>query len=147
MSRSDFWLSHRLRVRFNEVDRQGIAHTSVHLVYFGVGLNEYFRQLDYDRFAADEEHGTGMHVVQASVGYRAPIRLDEEIDVLARIARIGRTSMTFAYEIYRAGTDELLATGEQVWVNTHRETHTAQPWPEAFRRVVRAREPSLLEPA
>jgi acyl-CoA thioester hydrolase len=145
--RSDFWLLHPLRVRFNEVDRQGIAHNSVHLVYFGIGLNEYFRNLDYDRFGEEARNGTGMHVVQANVTYKAPIRLDEEIEVGARITRIGRSSATFGYEIYRVGSGELLASGSQVWVNTHRESHRPTPWPDSFRAAVRARETQLEEAA
>jgi len=127
------------------VDRQGIAHNSMHLVYFGVGMNEYFRGLGFDRFAADAENGTAMHVVQATVSYKAPILLDEEIDIACRVAKLGRSSLTFVYEVFRAGSDLVLASGDQVWVNTHRASHSSTAWPEAFRTVLRAREPGLIE--
>src|ERR1700753_2049327 len=116
-------MTHRIRVRFNEVDRQGIAHNSVPLVYFGVALNEYFRGLGYSQLEMGARDGTGLHAVHASVVYKAPINLDAEIEIGARIAKLGRTSLTFVYEIYLAGSDDLLVAGDQVWVNTNTTSH------------------------
>lgn len=138
MARSDFRFFHRLKVRFNECDQQGIAHNSAHLVYFGVALHEYYRDMGYDRFADTRRDNTAMHVVQAVVNYKAPIAFDDEIEIGARIARMGRSSVVFAYEIFRAGEDTVLASGEQVWVNTDRASHKSAPWPDGFRVAVRA---------
>ena len=147
MARSDYWMIHRLRVRFNEVDRQGIVHNSVPLIYFGVAMNEYHRQLPYDRVSADAATGTGIHVVQANVSYKAPMRLDEQVDVGARVTRLGRTSITFSFEIYGADAAEVLCAGEQVWVNTDARTRQAVPWPEDLRQLVRSREGGRLAEA
>lgn len=143
MAKADFWLLHRLRVRFNEVDLQGLAHNSMSLVYFGVALNEYYRALPYDRFAAGQRDGTGLHVVKAVVEYRAPLRFDEEFDVGARIARLGRTSLTFAYELLGDGDGRVIWTGEQVWVNTSTVTHRPTEWPKDFVELVQSREAAL----
>ena len=58
----------------------------------------------------------------------------------ARIARMGRTSFTFVYEIFRADSDALVVSGQQVWVNTSQETRRPMPLLESFRARVLAKE-------
>ena len=144
MAKADFWHFHKVRVRFNETDPQGLAHNSVQLVWFGIGLHEYYRALDFDRYEAGARDKAGLHVVKATVEYKAPIRQDEEVEIATRISRLGRTSVTFVYELYV--DDNLVSTGEQVWVNTSTETHRPIPWSPDFLSAVRAREPALEEP-
>ena len=144
MPRSDFAVLHSIRVRFNEVDRQGIVHNSIPLVYFGVAMNEYFRGLDYDRFAGDEANGTGMHAVQATVTYKTPMRFDEQIEVGVRASCLGRTSLRFSYEIFRTGDNAAAVSGKQVWVNTSSTSHRPVPWPEDMREALRRRESGRL---
>jgi acyl-CoA thioester hydrolase len=144
-SRADFSLLHRLRVRFVEVDRQGILHNSHYLVYFGIALNEYYRVLGFDRIAAGETSGSALHVVSAAVEYRAPLFFDEEVDIGVRIARLGRSSATFAYAIFKADAHLAAATGQQVWVNTDIATNKGTAWPEVFVALVAAREGERLE--
>jgi acyl-CoA thioester hydrolase len=135
MARQDFWFAHRIRVRFVEVDTLGVLHNSHYLVYFGIALHEYYRALGYDRLSAN----TALYVVSANVEYKAPLRFDDEVDLCARIAKLGRTSLTFGYEIYNVAGSILAATGNQVWVNADRTTRQSAPWDPAFvQRVERA---------
>ncbi|HWW63498.1 MAG TPA: thioesterase family protein [Sphingomonadaceae bacterium] len=144
-SRADFPLVHPNRVRFVEVDRQGILHNSHYLAYFGIALNEYYRKLGYDRVRKGAEQGTGLHVVSASVQYRAPLMFDEMVDLCAGISRIGRTSLTFQYAIFKQDREEPAATGEQIWVHTHQAMHKPVPWPEDFVSMVEAFERKPVE--
>ena len=145
MTRDDFPLLHGLRVRFVEVDRQGILHNSHYLVYFGIALNEYYRAIGYDRIARGEAAGTALHVVSAHVEYRAPLMFDEEVEIGVRIARLGRTSATFQYAIFKAGNDTPAATGQQVWVHTDKASHKGTPWPDDFVALIEATEGERLE--
>lgn len=145
MSRSDFSFCHRNRVRFVEVDRQGILHNSYYLMYFGIGLNEYYRAIGYDRIAEGNEAGTALHVVSAGVEYRAPLHFDEEVDICVRIAKLGRTSLRFEYGIYKLASENPAATGHQVWVHTDLETHKGTPWPQAFVELITGVEGARLE--
>lgn len=147
MTQPVFSFRHRIRVRFNEVDRQGIVHNSVPLIYFSVGMGEYYRTLGYDRLAEEKANGHAIHAVHAAVTYRSPMSFDEEIDVHVRVAKMGRTSLSFAYEIHAVSDGRVAATGEQVWVNTDKESHRPTPWTEKFRAAIRAREPALEEAA
>jgi acyl-CoA thioester hydrolase len=140
MVRSHFATLHPLRVRFSEVDAQGLAHNSVYLVYFGVALHEYYRGLDFDRWAIQARDRVGIHVVQATVNYRAPVRFDDQIEVGVRLTRLGRTSAVFTYAIFPLGAEAILAIGEQTWVNTSQDTHRSAPWSPEFRAAISGRE-------
>ena len=45
MSRASFSFSHRLRVRWAEVDKQNIVFNGHYLTYFDVGVTEYWRAI------------------------------------------------------------------------------------------------------
>ncbi len=138
--RSAFWFFCPLRVRYAEVDRQGIVFNAHYLTYFDVGITEYMRALGYDYLTQPERTGADFHVIKSLVEYRAPIRFDEEIETAVRTARIGRSSLTFELAIFGKGEEELRASGEVVYVNADQATHTAAPLPSALEALIRARE-------
>jgi acyl-CoA thioester hydrolase len=119
MARTDFNFSTRIRVRYAEIDAQAVVFNSRYLEYADVAVTEYWR--------AAGLHGKGgawalleFHVARALVEYKAPIRYDEEIDLYARTARIGRSSLTSLIEIHggtQSPDDDLRAMIEIVNVN------------------------------
>jgi acyl-CoA thioester hydrolase len=119
MARTDFNFSTRIRVRYAEIDAQAVVFNSRYLEYADVAVTEYWR--------AAGLHGKGgawalleFHVARALVEYKAPIRYDEEIDLYARTARIGRSSLTTLIEIHggtKSPDDDLRAMIEIVNVN------------------------------
>lgn len=143
MARSEYWRIERIRVRFTEVDRQSIVQNGAYFTYFSVALNEYFRALPFDR--DNENSGAGFHVVSADIQYKAPLRFDELFDIGARISRVGRSSFTMTYEIFREDGDDAIILGSQVWVNTDQTTRRATPLPQSFRDRVAALEKHLVE--
>lgn len=123
MARSDFAFSHPLRVRWAEVDRQGIVFNGHYLTYFDVGITEYWRAIDYPYPDALSEHGSDTFAVKATIEYHAPARYDDLLEVLVRVGRIGRTSLQFLLEIYRGQAQ--LISGELIYVNA--DAATRQP--------------------
>ncbi|MFX9915844.1 thioesterase family protein, partial [Acinetobacter baumannii] len=83
------------------------------------------------------------HVVKSVVEYKSPIRFDAEIEVGARIARIGTSSMTFELAIFLKDSGNLMATGEVVWVNTDQSTHRPAPIAAEIRNLIASREKHL----
>ena len=130
-NRADFRFRHPLRVRYAEIDGQGVAYNAHYLTWYDIGITEYLRAIGYDYpLGGDPETGCDFHLVKAVVEFRAPILYDEEIDICIRTRRIGRTSIAFDPAIYLTGADDdLRATGEIVWVNTHQQTHKTEPVP------------------
>ena len=137
MSRSEFKFSFPFRVRYSEVDGQKIVFNAHYLTYFDTAITEYFRALPYDYMGQVSRIGEDFHTVKTLVEYRKPISFDQEIDVLVRTSRMGRSSLTFDLQIYPKGVDDMLASGEVVWVNTDQTTHCSVPVPaELVERLV-----------
>lgn len=118
MPRADFRFAYKKRVRFAEIDAQSVLFNSRYLEYFDIGITEYWRAVGmYDKSAVSGGNAVEFHVARATVDFKAPIMLDEEIDICLRCSRIGTSSMTFAFELHGAGADDLRATGEEVSVH------------------------------
>jgi acyl-CoA thioester hydrolase len=128
MARNDFQASHRLRVRWAEADMQGIVFNGHYLTYFDVAITEYWRAigLPYPETTADS--GGDMYAVRIGIDYHAPARYDDELDVLIRCARVGRSSLRFIAEVWRAA--EHLASGELVYVHADPGTRQSTPLPQ-----------------
>ena len=95
-----------LRVRYAEVDYQGIVYFAHYATYFDVGIHEFFRSLPYDYTAFRQTTGTDFNIVRSLVEHRRPLRFDEAFEVEVRIGRIGRTSLTFTPAIWVADEAE-----------------------------------------
>ena len=83
---------HRIRVRFNECDGQGVVFYANYLVYFDVAMTELWREAFGNGYAGMIAEGTDAMVAEANIRYRASARFDDEIDLVARVTRIGTTS-------------------------------------------------------
>jgi acyl-CoA thioester hydrolase len=134
MPKLDFAFSHRLRVRWSEVDRQDIVFNGHYLTYFDLAMTEYLRAMGFPYPAGLLETGSDLFVVKATVEYKASAHYDEEIDIYCRVARIGRSSIQFFFEIYHG--DELLITGENIYVNADPKTKQSASVPEFLRAAI-----------
>jgi acyl-CoA thioester hydrolase len=137
LAKADFRFSHRIRVRYAEIDGQMVVFNSRYLEYGDVAVTEYWRAANL-RDHADWPH-VEFHVMRAVVTFKAPIRFDEEIDLCARTARIGRSSMTTVIEIYGVdGVDDLRAEIEIVNVHVDLKTGKSQAIPAWICEAIRA---------
>jgi acyl-CoA thioester hydrolase len=143
MSREQFWFFHPFRVRYSEIDGQGVVFNAHYLTYFDTTITEYFRALGYDQFADAKATGIDFHVVKSLIEYKAPVLFDQELEVGARVARIGNSSVVFELAIYLKGRGEALVTGEIVWVYTDQKSHRPVPISKSIRDLIATREQRL----
>lgn len=70
------------RVRYSEVDSQGIVFNANYLNYLDVAITEYFRSkgISYSEFI--ERYQLDFHVVQSLIDYRNGAKFDDVLDVL-----------------------------------------------------------------
>ncbi len=134
MARDDYRFSHPLRVRWAEVDRQGVVFNGHYLTYFDVGVTEYWRAIGYPYPDVLTRHGTDLYMVKAGIEFRAPAVYDDVLDVCVRVGRLGRSSLRFLPEIHRGA--ELVASGELVYVNVEPATRRPAPLPEPVRAAI-----------
>jgi YbgC/YbaW family acyl-CoA thioester hydrolase len=140
MSREDFKCRHQLRVRWSEVDMQKIVFNGNYLNYIDVAVAEYWRAigLPYPHGYVDR-FGNDMYLRKASVEYLGPARYDQLLDIFVRVSKIGRTSMTFAFEIRgaeSAADDSSLIAAELIYVNADPSTMTPAPVPPEVRDLI-----------
>jgi acyl-CoA thioester hydrolase len=127
-----------LRVRWAEVDRQGVVFNAHYLLYADVCITEYWRAIGMRYPDAFLAQGCDLYARKAVVDFRAAAVYDDELEVCGRIARIGRSSLQFALELVRGGqTGALLAAIELVYVNVDAASRTPQRVPDPLRRRIR----------
>jgi acyl-CoA thioester hydrolase len=124
---------HPMRVRYNECDPQNAVFNANYLTYFDITISELWREAlgSYDAMLAD---GTDMVVAEATVRYLAPLRFDEEFDVVATVAQMGTTSLVTAMAVERDG--ERVAEGEIRHVFIAVENGAKTPIPEGIRTAL-----------
>jgi acyl-CoA thioester hydrolase len=120
---------HRLRVRYNECDPQGVVFNANYLTYFDLTMGELWRELG--GYQAMVDAGVDMVVAEATIRYLAPLRFDDELELVARIRRLGDTSMTTDLVIEDGG--EPAAEGELRHVFIETGTGRTAPIPDAIR--------------
>ena len=136
MPKSDFKFSTPVRVRWMECDAQGIVFNGAYLGYLEIAQAEYFRNLGFSIYRIAQNGYFDSAVVKADLEFKAPARVDEVLELFARVARIGNTSITLLVEIYVAGSDKMLTNMEAVYVGFYAESGTTRRVPEAIRSLV-----------
>jgi acyl-CoA thioester hydrolase len=126
-----------LRVRWAEVDLQGVVFNGHYLAYCDVCVTEYWRAIGMTYPAAFLAVGSDLFVRKATLEYHASARYDDELEICGRTARLGTTSLLFTIEMYRRGqTATPLITGELVYVNTDAASKSPLALPDVLRRQV-----------
>ena len=138
MKRQDFRFSHRMRVRWVEVDMQKIVFNGHYLMYFDTAVTDYWRNLAMPYAETMHQLGGDLYVKKASVEYHASAEMDDFLDVCMRCDRLGNSSMTFVGAIFRG--EELLITSELVYVYADPVAKKSQPIPQALRDMMQGYE-------
>ena len=134
MARKDFSFIHTLRVRWSEVDMQGIVFNGNYLNYFDVAFTEYWRATGLPDVIAQSEAGLELFARKAVVEYHAPSRFDDLLDIGVRCAELGRSSLRFVLEIYRG--DDYLISGEILYVHANSRERKSEAVPAFWREAL-----------
>ncbi|MDH4189100.1 MAG: acyl-CoA thioesterase [Betaproteobacteria bacterium] len=144
MPREDFKCRPRLRVRWAEVDMQKIVFNGHYLTYIDTAVAEYWREigLPYPQGYV-EKYGSDVFLRKAEVNYLGSACYDDVLSVATRVGKLGRSSMTFHFEIFReepAPSEAPLIAAELVYVNADPKTMKSTPLPAELRERVLAYE-------
>jgi acyl-CoA thioester hydrolase len=110
---------HELRVRYGECDPQGIVFNANYLLYFDVAFTELWRAAvgPWQEMVA---MGVDAVVAEASLNFRSPARFDDQLELQARVAQLGRSAITTEIDVMRG--EELLVAGRLRHVCVSTET-------------------------
>ena len=125
-----------LRVRYSEIDGQGIVFNAHYLTYMDVAITEYMRNLGLDYKALAAAGTMDMALVKTTLEYKASAFFDDLLAIGVRISSLGRSSYTVDFEIFREDCDDPILVAQTVYVNYNAKTRAAEPLPEFFRKKV-----------
>ena len=125
----EYAFSTRTRVGFSDTDAQGVVYYGRYNPYFDLARAEYLRSLGLLHLETGGEFVMRANVVE----YLAPARFDDELDIHVRVAKIGRTSMTFEFAAFKVPDETLLVTAHQTLVFIDPGTRRPIPIPADYR--------------
>lgn len=103
--------AHRIRVRYCETDRMGVAHHGSYVDWFEEARTEFMRRRGCS-YREMEDGGLLLQVVDMQIRYRSPVTYDDEIEVDVEVVERKRAALTLGYAVRRAGGGgALVATG------------------------------------
>ncbi len=132
MKKTDFYYKYTFRVRYAEVDAQGIVFNAHYLTYFDCAITEYYRKLKYNYASEVKKNNKDFHVIKTIIDYKKPILFDQLIDACIRTSKIGFSSITFNIGLYENDKKKLLALGTIIQVYTDQKTMISTKLPINF---------------
>ena len=136
MPKNEFRYHHALRIRWSDCDAQGIAFNGAYMDFLEVALAEYFRNLGIRLYGQENRDYFDTATVKATLEYKAPVQIDDLVDVYLRVSRIGTKSITTNAEIYRDGENGLLFLAEVVYVDYDSRAGRGRAVPDDIRELV-----------
>lgn len=102
-----------IRVYYEDTDTGGIVFYANYLKFFERARTEWLRAAGVEQQQLAQAHGVMFVVRSTAVDYHAPARLDDELTISVKVERLGRASVQFFQEAWRAtpAGPELLSTG------------------------------------
>lgn len=133
--RDDYRLWLPIDVRWGDMDAFGHVNNAKYFTYCESARIAYFDRIDLDACKEAPEHGPA--VVTATCNFRQQVHHPAELDVGARVTKVGRTSFTIEYVILRRGTEEVVADGSSVAVWVDYGAGKSIPVPDELKRRIR----------
>lgn len=94
----------RRRIEFSDTDMAGIVHFARFFIFMETAEHQFLESLGTSVAIQEDGDRIGWPRVAASCDYLAPARFGEVLDLHVKVARKGRTSITWEHEISRDGT-------------------------------------------
>ena len=120
----------RLHVRFRDIDALGHVNNAVYFTYMESARTEYWMKL----FELRDLREVNFIVAHAECDYKVAARFGDELDVSIWTSSIGNTSFVWDYEIRRAGSGQLIASGKTIQVYYDYATEKALTVPDEVRQ-------------
>lgn len=117
------------RIEWGDTDAAGVYHWST--VF---RLVEAAEAVLHDRLGIREHTFGATPRVHVSCDFRRELAFFDAVRVELVVAEVGRSSVRYAFTLYRDGEDEPAAEGEMVGVHVSGQpAGTSEPWPPELR--------------
>lgn len=132
-ARFPHWLA--IPTRWMDNDIYGHVNNVVYYSYFDTVINRYLIGVGGLDIARGPVIGL---CVESQCRYKKPLAFPDDIDAGLRVAKLGRSSVTYAIGLFARGDDEPAAEGMFVHVFVDRETRRSTPIPDSIRAALAA---------
>ena len=139
-----FHFSHGHRVRYDEVDAQGIVGSANWLAILQLGRVEYLRYLGL-MLEGGARSPVQAVVRRSAVEHLGPARFDDPLAIRVRTSYLGRSSARLEYVVDNLETGLRPLIAETVIVCVELPALRSLPWPEVWRQRVRELEGNNLQ--
>lgn len=124
-------------VYFDDLDAFQILHNARYLLLFERTIGDLWRHLGWGGTLDVQRNADQFHLVRANqIEYLAPVMGVQQVRVRVWVAKLGRTSLTFAMKVRPMDEETDYATGRRVIVRVNPETMRPEPWSDEFRSVM-----------
>lgn len=126
---------HALRVRYRDIDIQGIVFNGNYMSYIDYGITEYFRHLGFP-WKEMWKHDFDLAVLKAVQEFRSPAALDDILFVGVRVVRVGNSSLHAEVTIVKEDGSVVLEA-QMVYCNYDPQARRSRPVPPVIRAAIR----------
>ncbi len=123
-----------LRVYYEDTDLSGVVYHANYLKFFERARTEWLRALGCSQESLRHEVQVVFTVSKIEVSFRAPARLDDELDATVVVTELKRASLVLSQELrIRGDAGRLLATAEVRVASVDAATFRPTALPPLFR--------------
>ncbi len=119
-----------IKIRYGEVDRQGVVFNAHYLAYLDDVVDSWLREFEGDF----ESLGWDLMLKNASLEWHGPAGIGEVLNVQANVSRWGKTSFDISFEV-KVG-NRLVLTAKIVYVGVRTGTTETLQVPEKIREYL-----------
>ncbi len=123
-----------VRVYYEDTDAGGVVYHGNYLKFCERARTEWLRSMGFEQTDLRAQHGLVFVIRSAALQYLRPAKFNDELRVLARIVKLGRSAFEFEQEIWR--NEEKLVTAHIVVVCVTAEGFRPVAIPEHIRSKI-----------
>ena len=103
----------RVRVRYAETDKMGVAYYANYFVWFEVGRCELLRSLG-GSYRDMELNGVMLPAIEAHCEFRMPARYDDALEISTTSSLLSPARVEFNYQVVRSSDRAVVAVGQTI---------------------------------
>lgn len=126
------------QVRMHDTDMAGILYFAKQFRFVHDALEDFMATLGIDIFEVFTNKPFVFVIVHAESDYMAPLRVGDKLTIHAEVERIGTTSFTMRYEIYRKSDGKMVGKARTVHVCLKNKERTKIPIPKTLKKLLEA---------
>ena len=101
-----------VRVYYEDTDSGGVVYYANYLKFMERARTECLRSVGFEQDALREKDGIIFAVRSVSIDYLKPAQFNNLLNVVSKIIKCGRASLTFKQDIIKEGEQDVLCSAE-----------------------------------